>query len=107
MLMKRRHRLILLLSIVLVFTAVILMARAGGAGGDSFSGGGGGDDGLGTLIYIIFRLLIELPFPINVIAIGIVLGGFALFSYISKKKIKEQTIYNQLPTGEGVKKAKG
>jgi len=107
MLMKRRHRLILLLSVVILFTAVILMARAGGAGGSSGGGGGGGDDGLGTLIYIIFRLLLELPFPINVIAIGIVLGGFALFSYMSKKKIKEQTIYNQLPTGGGVKKAKG
>jgi len=111
MLIKRRYKLVIILSSVLLFTAVILFARAGGAGGESASGGshggGGGDDGLGTLIYIIFRLLLELPFPLNVISIAVVLGGFAMFSYISKKKIKEQTIYNQLPSGEGVKKVKG
>jgi hypothetical protein len=107
MLIKRRYNLILLLSFIIVFTTVILMARAGGAGGDSLSGDGGGDDGIASLIYIVFRLLLGLPFPLNVISVGIVIGGFAIFSYISKKKIKEQTIYNQLPTGEGVKKAKG
>ncbi|HPJ42972.1 MAG TPA: Tim44-like domain-containing protein [Spirochaetota bacterium] len=110
MLIKRRYNIIMLLSIVLLFTAAVVFARAGGAGGESGSGGsygGGGDDGLGTLIYIIFRLLLELPFPINVIAIAVVIGGFAAFSYISKKKIKEQTIYNQLPTGDSVMKVKG
>lgn len=108
MLTKRRYPLITLIITVILLTAVILFARAGGAGGEMDSGsGGGGDDGIIYLIYIIIRLLIELPFPLNIISVSVVIGGFVLFSYISKKKLKQQTIYNQLPTGEGVKKAKG
>ncbi len=107
MLIKRRYPLITLIITVILLTAVILFARAGGAGGEMDSGGGGGDDGIIYLIYLIIRLLIELPFPLNIISVAVVIGGFVIFSYISKKKLKQQTIYNQLPTGEGVKKAKG
>jgi predicted lipid-binding transport protein (Tim44 family) len=107
MFIKRRYPLVTLIIAVILLTSVILFARAGGAGGEMDSGGGGGDDGIIYLIYIIIRLLIELPFPLNIISVAFVIGGFVIFSYISKKKLKQQTIYNQLPTGEGVKKAKG
>ncbi|MBP7586015.1 MAG: TIM44-like domain-containing protein, partial [Spirochaetes bacterium] len=82
-----------------------LLARAGGAGG-SDSGGGGGD-GIGTLIYILIRVIIELPFPMNVIVSGVILVGFIIVSRMTKKKVQAQTILNQLPTGEPVKKVRG
>lgn len=108
---KRRYQLIAIISIIVVFTAMVLFARAGGGGGSDSGGGSGsssgGGDGIGFLIYLIIRLLIELPFPLNVISVGLLVGGFLLFSYKTKKKVREQTIYNQLPTGDGVKKAKG
>ncbi|HPS58073.1 MAG TPA: TIM44-like domain-containing protein [Spirochaetota bacterium] len=109
MLPKRRYHLIAFLSLVAMFSAMIIYARAGGAGGDSGGGSGGdsGGDGIGFLIYLIIRLLIELPFPLNVISVSVLAGGFVIFSYVTKKKVKAQTVYNQLPTGEGVKKAKG
>lgn len=110
MMRKRRYTLVAFLSLAVVFTAVIIYARAGGAGGDSGGSGGGGDsggDGVGFLIYLVIRLLIELPFPLNIISVSVLVGGFVLFSYITRKKVKAQTVYNQLPTGEGVKKAKG
>lgn len=107
---QRRYQLIALLGIAFIFTAAIIYARAGGAGGDSGGSGGGGDsggDGIGFLIYLVIRILIELPFPLNVISVSILVGGFVIFSYVTKKKVKAQTVYNQLPTGAGVKKAKG
>lgn len=110
MLPKRNQHLTALLCLAAVFTAVIVYARAGGAGGDSGGSSGGGDsggDGVGFLIYLVIRLLIELPFPLNVISVSVLVGGFVLFSYATKKKVKAQTVYNQLPTGDGIKKAKG
>jgi predicted lipid-binding transport protein (Tim44 family) len=111
MMPQRRSHLIALSVLALIFSCAILYARAGGAGGDSgggsFVGDGGGDDGLGLLIYLVIRLLLELPFPLNVISVSILIGGFIIFSYITKKKVREQTIYNQLPAGDVVKKAAG
>ena len=103
---NRKLLLILTILAVCVFTATVLYARAGGAGGYSDSGNGGGE-GIGYLIYIIIRVIIELPFPLNIIVAGIIIGGFLIFSYITKKKVRQQTILNQLPTGEATKKAGG
>ncbi|HQO41207.1 MAG TPA: Tim44 domain-containing protein, partial [Spirochaetota bacterium] len=108
MIPKRRSHLIALSVLALVFSCAILYARAGGAGGDSGGGSFGGDgDGLGFLIYLVIRMLVELPFPLNVIAVGVLVGGFMIFSYTAKKKVREQTIYNRLPAGDVIKKAAG
>jgi len=100
----------LLITIVLLLTAVELLARAGGAGGNDYGGGGGGGgdgDGIGALIYLVIRLITMLPFPANVIVAAIAILIFYIMSRQAKKKLKEQTILNQLPTGEPVKKIKG
>jgi len=111
----KKRTLFLVLFILLIacaFTATVLYARAGGAGGYSDSGGGssggsGGGEGIGYLIYILIRIIIELPFPINIIVAGIIIAGFLIFSHITKKKVQQQTILNQLPTGDSTKKAGG
>ncbi len=95
----------LLACCIFACTFAALYARAGG-GGD-FGGGDGGGEGLGTLIYILIRIIIELPFPFNVIVGGGVTVGFIIVTRMSQKKIKEQTILNQLPSGEPIKKVKG
>lgn len=105
---KRTLFLVLFLLIAGAFTATVLYARAGGAGGYSDSGGGsGGGEGIGYLIYILIRIIIELPFPLNIIVAGIIIAGFLIFSHIAKKKVQQQTILNQLPTGDATKKAGG
>lgn len=71
----------------------ILSARAGGAGGGGdFGGGSGGGEGLFYLVYLIFRLL---PFPFNFIVAGLVVGGFL---YYGRKKTRQQTVFNKIPT---------
>ncbi|HOD14581.1 MAG TPA: TIM44-like domain-containing protein [Spirochaetota bacterium] len=107
--LKRRH--VLYLFAVLLVAALAgpdLLARAGG-GGD-FSGGdngGGGGDGWGVIIYLLIRVILELPFPLNVIVAGIIIAGFIIFTRVAKKKVKAQSILNKLPAGDEVKKAAG
>ncbi len=109
----RKNRLKIILNILLIaaafFIVTDLYARAGGAGGDSGSSGSGGGDGgdILYLVYIIIRLLIELPFPLNIIVVGIILGGFIIGSIYTKRTVKQKTIFNQLPTGEPVNRIKG
>ena len=99
--LKRRH--VLYLFAVLLVAALAgpdLLARAGG-GGD-FSGGdngGGGGDGWGVIIYLLIRVILELPFPLNVIVAGIIIAGFIIFTRVAKKKVKAQSILNKLPAG--------
>lgn len=116
---RKFFRLLIKIAVIAVIAFIVtdLYARAGGAGGSSSggshgggshgsSGGGDGGDGIYFIIMII-RLLIALPFPVNVIAVGIIIGVFALGSFHTKRTIKQQTIYNQLPTGEPVRSVKG
>ncbi len=108
--MKKRSILFfLLITAFLAVCATALFARAGGAGGDLHSshGGDSGGDGLGYLIYIIIRIIFELPFPLNIIVLGLLIGGFLLFSYITRKKVREQTILNRLPDGKPAAKVPG
>lgn len=92
----------------IAFIVTDLYARAGGAGGDSGgSGHGGGGGDAGDIIYIIYIILRMLPFPLNIIVIGIVLIGFVISSYYTKRTVKQKTIFNQLPTGEPVSNIKG
>ncbi len=98
----------ILIMAAIAFIVTDLYARAGGAGGDSGGGGGSGDGGdILYLVYIIIRLLLELPFPINIIAVGIILGGLAIGSIYTKRTVKQKTIFNQLPTGDPVSSIKG
>ncbi|GEM_PF-196818 len=96
----RLHDYIIPVFIILIFFlyTIDLYARAGGGGGSS--GGGNGDDGglIGVLIY----LLLSIPFPWNLIVIGIII----LFGYLGNKKAKQQTILNQLPDGNAPDKIK-
>ena len=87
-----------LLTFLLVLTIGYVSARVGGAGGSS--GGGGEGDGIGGLIiYILFLI----PFPYNIIVVAIII----VVAYFSRKKAKQQSILNKLPTGEAVTKIKG
>lgn len=96
----------ILLTAALAFIVTDLYARAGGAGGDSGGGGGDGGDIL-YLVYVIIQILIELPFPLNIIVAGIIVGGFVISAIYTKKAVKQKTIFNQLPTGEQVNSVKG
>ena len=104
---KDRLKLIIriLFTAALAFIVTDLFARAGGAGGDFGDGGDGGD--ILYLVYIVIRILIELPYPLNVIAAGIIVGGFIIVSIYTKRTVKQKTIFNQLPTGEPVNRVKG
>lgn len=86
-----------IMTILLLFATLAVFARAGGGGG---GGGGGGDDGIvGLLIY----LFLAIPFPWNLIIIAIVV----VLYIIAKKKAKQQSILNKLPTGQPTQKIKG
>ena len=95
-------RILKIVLVVLLMTVLVsaVFARAGGGGGRS-SGGGG--EGIGALIYIIIRLLIHLPFPINIITIALIIVGAI---WIAKKK-RQQSVLNQLPTGKTIDKVRG
>lgn len=98
-LLLQNQKLICFLTMLILMSSfsIELYARAGGGGG---GGGGGGDDGglIGLLIY----LLLAIPFPWNLIVVGIII----VIAIILKKKAKQQTILNQLPTGNAADKAK-
>ncbi len=78
-------RLIALTLLVFIFIAEVY-ARAGGGGGSS---GGGGGDGLGELIFWIIMML---PFPLNVIVIGILI----IFVFFGRKKAKQMSVLNNV-----------
>lgn len=96
---NKRNVLLLTLMMFLLIASETLFARAGGAGG---SGGSGGSDG-GELIELIFHIIMLLPFPYNIIVIGIII----LLFFLAKKKAKQQTILNKLPTGTTRSNPKG
>ncbi len=76
--MKRNKitKIFVIILLFLLFAGVeFLFARAGGGGSSSRSSGGGGG-GLGA-IYLVFYLIQILPFPLNIIVIGIIV--FVLF----------------------------
>ncbi len=108
--LKRRHLFFLfaLLSLAMI-AGPDLLARAGGGGDFSGGGdnGGGGGDGGGMIVYLVIRIILSLPFPLNVIVAGIIIGGFIIFTRVAKKKVKAQSILNKLPAGDEVKKAAG
>lgn len=97
---KKRQNYILFILLLLLFvvTSETLFARAGGAGGSSGSGGDGGG-----IIEIVIHLIMLLPFPYNIIAVGVII----LLYYLAKKKAKQQTVLNKLPSGATRNNPKG
>jgi len=85
--------------VILTFLLVLLtgeiFARAGGGGSHS-SGGSGGGDGLGQIIYIIFRLI---PFPFN---IGVIVIGGTTYYFVNKK-IQQNSVFNSIPDSVMIK----
>lgn len=66
--------------LLIIFFVHTVSGRAGGAGPSRSSRDGGGGDGIGELIYIIIWILINVPFPFNLIIIGIILFFAVQFS---------------------------
>ncbi len=84
-----------------------LLARAGGAGGSTApSGGSGGGDGI-YIVFILIRVIAGLPFPMNIIAAVGIGGGFLVFSGLTRKKVREKSVLNRIPTEKPAGKIKG
>lgn len=75
---------------VLIFISFDAIARAGGGGNGGHSGGDGG--GAIMLIYYVIRLIFLLPFPLNIIAIGILIFLFYLYYKNNKQKSALNTL---------------
>ena len=75
--------------ITFLFITLDIFARAGGGGGDGFSGG----DGDSGIIEFVIYLLYSLPFPYNIIVLGI----FILLLFIFRKKIQQKSVLNKIP----------
>lgn len=73
----------------LLFVSSAAHAVAGGAGG----GGGGGGDGGDFVIQLIFWILFDLPFPFNLIALGLII---AAISYGSRQ-VRSRSGLNGIP----------
>ena len=94
--------------------AADLLARAGGAGGDSgsSSSSGGGDGGdIVIIVYPLIRLFVwifvTLPFPINIIVIGAIIGVIVLVLRSIAKAKKESSVFNTISTGDSTGSMKG
>lgn len=89
-----RTKILRFLGFFLIFLLLTgeVWARAGGGGGDY--GGSGGGSGDGDIVNIIFHLMMLLPFPYNIIVIGIIL----VLVFYSRKKVKQQSVINKLPS---------
>jgi len=85
--------------LLLCVASIETFASAGGgggghSGGGGSSGGGGGGDGAGVIIYLLFRLILALPFPLNVIVIVAIV--VALYFYAKNKG--NASSFNNIPT---------
>jgi predicted lipid-binding transport protein (Tim44 family) len=87
---------IVLVSLAFFFISPELFARAGGGGN---YGGGGGDNDSGGIFLIIYYIFMLLPFPINIIAVVIVIGVFLYIGRKKKIKMDQKSIFNNIPSG--------
>jgi predicted lipid-binding transport protein (Tim44 family) len=96
-------RLILMVGLLLLSFAAF--SRAGGAGGSRSSGGGGGggSGGGGFIFDLIYIVLFNIPFPFNLMIIGIVI--YIIFKLYSAND--QRSVLNDLPTGETIKSPSG
>ena len=92
---KQSLAFLLLLSVASIETFASAGGGGGGhSGGGGSSGGGGGGDGAGVIIYLLFRLIFALPFPLNVIVIVAIV--VALYFYAKNKG--NASSFNNIPT---------
>jgi hypothetical protein len=90
--------------LMVALAAMELYALAGGAGSS------GGDDPISItidVIILIVDIMVEFPFPINVIIIGIILGFVVILIYLGNKKVRQRTVLNRLPDGGTAQRVKG
>lgn len=80
-----------ILTALVVLIAVTAWASAGGGGGGSSSSDDDHGGGLALIIYYILRFI---PFPYNFL----VLGAVVLLFYLSRKKIRTNSGFNQIPS---------
>lgn len=96
----KNKRLLLIVTLIIVSCILIapdVYARAGGGGDYGGGGSGGGDsDGIASLIIMLLYLL---PFPYNLIAVGILVVAFIIFGRKKKIKMDQKSIFNNIPTG--------
>jgi len=90
---KKQNPATIFIFIVLILMTIDAFSRAGGGGG----GGSGGGDGGG--IFQIILILLYLPFPWNVITIG----ALILLGYLFRKKTKQASVLNKVPTATNLK----
>jgi len=79
--------------IFLLCLSAEVFARAGGGGGGN---GGGGDGGIFEIIIYLFMML---PFPYNIIAVGIVI----LLAIVFKKKANQASVLNKVPSANSIR----
>lgn len=89
---KLRDKLNVFIFFVLLFISLDALARAGGGGGGGGSSSGGDGGGLAVAIYYLIRLIFMLPFPFNIIVIGVII--FLIYLYY--KNNKESSTLNTL-----------
>ncbi|MEN9448706.1 MAG: hypothetical protein RJA25_1996 [Bacteroidota bacterium] len=99
--MKTRYQFfrVVLLLLFLILTIGVFAAAGGGGGGHSSGGGDGGGDGgaIFYLIYMLLRLIFMLPFPINIIVLGIVV----FIIYKIAKNYQASSGLNSIPNYSG------
>ncbi|HTL81052.1 MAG TPA: TIM44-like domain-containing protein [Bacteroidia bacterium] len=88
------RRLNSILTSLFLLLAVTALASAGGGGGGSSGDSGGGGGGLGFIIY----LLLSIPFPWNVIAIGVLI----LLVWLTRKKVRQISPLNYVPKFDSI-----
>lgn len=79
--------------LLLILFSLTMLASAGGGGGGHSGGGGGDGGGIFYIVYLIFRLIFMLPFPLNLIVLGLVIFGI----YYASRKYKNISGLNDLP----------
>ena len=80
------------LTVLLIIVSTEIFAQFGGGGGSSGSNSSGGDG----IAELIFYLLLMLPFPINIIAIAILILGLLLYAKLKK----QASILNKIPSSK-------
>ena len=83
----------LLVPVMMLVTSSLAHAVAGGAGGGD-SGGGGDGGGAEIIFNILLWIILELPFPFNIIGIAIVV----LCVWLASKRVRSISGLNKIPS---------
>src|SRR4051812_22495017 len=79
--------------IAILSSLTILASASGGGGGHSGGGDGGDGGGIFYIVYFIIRLIFMLPFPLNLIVLGLVIFGI----YYASRKYQNISGLNSIP----------